>query len=108
MLRRVLAFVLVLVLCGCGDVSVLGTLPTAPPTITAFTANPAAFDAAGGTTMLSWTVVNEDNLSLEPGAGDVTGFTAASLSLGVTTTYTLSAGNSLGQSASTLTVTVGP
>lgn len=105
MLRRVLP--LVLVLSACGEVSDLNNLAPVP-TITAFTAAPAAFDVGGGTSTLSWTVVDQDNLSLEPGAGNVTGYTGASVTLAVTTTYTLSASNSLGETKSSLTITVGP
>ena len=69
---------------------------------------PAALGAGGGNTVLSWTVVNEDALSLEPGIGTITGYTSANLSLSVTTTYTLTASNSLGLVSSHLTVDVGP
>ncbi len=106
MLRRALP--VVLVLSACGDVSLLNDNLAPVPSITAFVAAPAVLGAGGGTSLLTWTVVNENNLSLEPGAGNVTGYTKASMTLTATTTYTLSASNSLGETSSTLTVTVGP
>jgi hypothetical protein len=106
MLRALLP--LVLVLSGCGDVSLLDDNLPPVPTITAFTANPTALGASGGTSLLSWTVVNQDSLSLQPGDANVTDFTSAMETLAATTTYTLTASNSLGQTSSTVTVTVGP
>jgi hypothetical protein len=102
------ALTLVLFLCGCGNVELLDNNLPPIPTITSFTAAPAALAPGGGTSLLSWTVVNEDNLSLTPPNADVTAFTSAKETLSATTTYTLVARNSLGQTQSTLTVTVGP
>jgi hypothetical protein len=53
-------------------------------------------------------VVNEENLALQPGAENVTGFTSAQVTLVETTTYTLEASDSLGEVKATVTVTVGP
>jgi hypothetical protein len=106
MLARALP--LLVLLCGCGTVDLLDNNLPPVPTITSFIASPAALPAGGGTSLLSWTVVNEDNLSLSPPTADVTGFTSAKLTLTTTTRYTLAASNSLGQTQSTLTVTVGP
>lgn len=99
---------LLVFLCACGSVSLLDDNLPPLPTITSFTADPASFDAGGGTSLLSWTVVNEDNLELDPGRSNVTGFTSAKVTPATTTTYTLSASNSLGQVSSTVTVNVGP
>jgi hypothetical protein len=98
----------VVFLAACGSVSVLdGSLPPVP-TITAFTADPDSFDAGGGQSLLSWTVVNEDLLELNPGGSNVTGFTSAKVTATATTTYTLTASNSLGQASSSVTLSVGP
>jgi hypothetical protein len=102
------ALPLVVLLSACGNVSVLDNNLAPLPTITSFAAAPAAFDADGGTSVLSWEVVNQDALSLQPGGHDVTGFTSAEVVLTATTLYTLSASNPLGVVTSTLTVTVGP
>jgi hypothetical protein len=106
-LRRRLLFLLP-VLAGCGQVSLLDDNLPPLPTITSFTANPAALGPSGGTSLLSWTVVNQDELLLQPGDADVTSYTSASETLAATTTYTLTATNSLGQVTGTVTVTVGP
>jgi hypothetical protein len=106
MLRRALPTLVFL--CACGSVSFLDDNLPPVPTITSFTADPDSFDAGGGTSTLLWTVVNEDNLALDPGHHNVTGYTSAKVTSEATTTYTLSASNSLGQVSSTVTVTVGP
>jgi hypothetical protein len=99
---------LLVFLCACGSVNFLDDNLPPVPSITSFTADPGSFAAGGGASLLSWTVVNEDNLELDPGHGNVTGFTSAKVTLLTTTTYTLWASNSLGQTKSTVTVTVGP
>jgi hypothetical protein len=96
------------VLAGCGNVSLLDDNLPPIPTITSFTANPSALGQSGGTSILSWTVVNQDELLLDPGQADVTNYTSADETLAATTTYTLTATNSLGQTTASLTVTVGP
>jgi hypothetical protein len=107
LLPALCAFALVLLVAACGQISDLDNL--APiPSITAFTATPSALDAGGGTTLLNWTAINQDGLLLQPGNSDVTGFTSAIETLSATTTYTLTAGNSLGTVSSSVTVTVGP
>jgi hypothetical protein len=101
------AFPCLLLLTACG-VSVLdGTIPAAP-SITAFTATPAALAADGGTTTLMWTVSDTTTLSLEPGVGDVSGFSGKAVELTTTTTFTLKASSYIGQVTATLTVPVGP
>jgi hypothetical protein len=106
MLKR--ALTLVVFLCGCGSVDLLDNGLPPVPTITSFTAAPPALAAGGGTSLLSWTVVNADNLSLTPPGADVTAFTSAKETVTVTTTYVLAASNSLGETRSSVTVTVGP
>ncbi|MGO9832444.1 MAG: hypothetical protein ACLPJH_20155 [Myxococcaceae bacterium] len=95
-------------LCACGGVYVDGSLPTTTPSITSFTAVPDALEAGGGTSVLSWTVLYADSLGLSPAGGDVTGATSKEVRLTATTTYVLTAFNSLGDSTSSVTVTVGP
>jgi hypothetical protein len=107
MLRRTLPFLVGLCACG-SSITFLGNGLPPVPTISSFTADPSSLDAGGGTSLLSWTVVNEDNLELQPGAANVSGYTSAKVTVVTTTTYTLSASNSLGETSSTVTVTVGP
>jgi hypothetical protein len=107
MLRLTASLLVFLSACGSSVMLLDNNLPPLP-TITSFTADPAAFDAGGGTTRLTWTVVNEDSLELDPGHSNVTGFTSAKEAAVTTTTYTLYATNSLGNAYSTVTVTVGP
>ncbi len=99
---------LLVLVCACGGVYVDGSLPTTIPSITSLIAAPDALDAGGGNSLLSWAVVNEETLYLAPDAGDVTGLTAWEVDLTETTTYTLTAANSLGYTQSQVTVTVGP
>ena len=80
----------------------VGTV-TQPPTITSFTASPAAI-LAGDSSTLSWAVSNATGLSIS-GIGAVTG-TSVSVSPALTTTYTLTASNALGNVTATATVTV--
>jgi len=105
---RRLALTLIVFLTACGSVSLLDDNLPPLPTISSFTADPDSFDAGGGPSFLSWTVVNEDQLQLNPGHANVTGFTAAKVTPTVTTVYTLTASNSLGQAESSVTITVGP
>jgi hypothetical protein len=74
------------------------------PIITSFEANPAIIEP-GGTSMLSWNVVNATSLSIAPGIGTVTG-TNKQVSPTVTTKYTLTASNSAGNTTAELWVTV--
>jgi hypothetical protein len=105
---RTLLLILALGATACGSVSALdGSLPPAP-IIQTFVATPASLPAGGGTTTLSWTVSYADTLSLAPGIGDVGGHSSKDVTLTATTTYTLTASNSLGQARQTVTVTVGP
>jgi len=105
--RRLLALLVGLCACG-GGLYVDGNVPTTVPSITTFTAVPQTLDAGGGTSTLSWTVLYADSLSLQPGAGNVTGLSSWHVALTATTTYTLTAFNAFGSRAATVTVTVGP
>lgn len=78
---------------------------THPPLITAFAADPDAYLAPGSTT-LTWDVSGADTISI--GGTDVTGQNQLLVSPAVTTTYTLTAGNSDGPVTEELTVTVDP
>jgi hypothetical protein len=78
--------------------------PTAPPTITTFLADPATVHA-GEPTMLRWAVTDATSLSIDQGVGPVTG-TSTSVTPMATTTYTLTAANTLGSVDATTTVTV--
>lgn len=85
-----------------------GTVPGIP-VIQSFTATPASLPVDGGTSRLAWTVQGAVNaLGLEPGIGDVTGFSAADVEVRATTTYQLTASNYVGVANATVTVTVGP
>jgi hypothetical protein len=77
------------------------------PTINSFTASPATI-ASGASSTLSWSTTGATSITITPGTF---ASTSASGSTGVnpaaTTTYTLTATNSVGSSTATATVTVG-
>jgi len=75
------------------------------PTIVLFVATPAAI-ASGGSSVLSWDVLGATLLSIDNGVGPVTG-TSTTVTPSATTTYRLSATNSVGTVTSDVTVTVG-
>lgn len=75
------------------------------PTIVSFTAAPAAI-AAGESSVLSWSVLGATLLSIDQGVGPVTG-TSTTVRPVTTTTYRLSATNTIGTVTATVTVTVG-
>jgi hypothetical protein len=80
------------------------------PAITHFEASPGAL-AAGGSSTLSWTVINPAVLTLDGGAfssADVTGQASAIASnLTESTIFTLTASNALGQASAQVSVGVG-
>lgn len=92
---------------ACGGLSTLDGVPPIPA-ITAFTATPPSLPADGGTTTLAWTVTDADTLSLAPGIGNVGTLKNLPIAVDATTTYTLTASNSIGQVTASVTVTVGP
>jgi hypothetical protein len=105
--RRALALWVALCACG-GGIYVDGNVPMTVPTISSFTAVPAALDAGGGTSTLAWTVLDADSLSLQPGVGNVSGLTSWHVSPTATTAYTLTAYNAFGSKSASVTVSVGP
>lgn len=83
---------------------VLTVGPPPPPTISAFTATPPSV-AAGGSSVLAWTVTGATTLSIDHGVGTVTG-TSVTVTPTAATTYRLSATNSGGTSTADVTVQV--
>jgi hypothetical protein len=75
------------------------------PVITAFTATPASLPVGGGSSNLTWVVTGADSLTIDQGVGVVTG-TQKEVSVPNTTTFTLSATNSVGVTTQAVTVTV--
>lgn len=78
---------------------------TSAPTITAFTATPSSI-AAGQSSNLSWTITGATTVTIDNGIGTVSASGSQSITPAQTTTYTLTAGNSAGNTVSTVTVTV--
>jgi len=80
------------------------------PIIVSFTANPPNLPYGGGPVVLSWVVTGAASLSIDQGVGPVTPVTAGSKTVlvSVTTTFTLTAMDSAGNTLATATVTVGP
>ncbi|HET9222866.1 MAG TPA: hypothetical protein VFO07_10200 [Roseiflexaceae bacterium] len=78
--------------------------PPTKPSVAGFSANPATI-APGGSTTLRWNVSGATSLRITPTIGAVTG-TSVSARPAATTTYTLIASNSAGETRATATVTV--
>jgi len=76
------------------------------PVISSFAASPSSV-AAGLSTQLSWVVQGATSLAIDNSVGAVTG-SAATVSPGATTTYTLTATNAFGSSTAAATVAVSP
>lgn len=78
------------------------------PTITSFTATPSSLPAGGGSVTLAWNVTGATSLSIDQSVGAVTPATSGSKSVQVTssTTFTLTATGSSGNSTMTAPVTV--
>jgi hypothetical protein len=74
------------------------------PAIT-FTASPATL-SSGGSSTLSWTVINANTVSIDHGIGTVNSAGQRTVSVTATTSYTLTAVNSAGTSTARATVTV--
>lgn len=83
------------------------TIPqVAAPTISSFTASPAAI-TAGTSTTLSWATTGSTSVSVSPGAfGSTSQSGTMSISPAATTTYMLTATNTSGTVTATVTVTV--
>jgi len=77
------------------------------PTVSVFTAAPVTI-AKGSSSTLVFAAEGAEQLTLEPGGGNVTGKTQLVVSPTETTTYTLKASNDSGETTQSLTVTVGP
>jgi hypothetical protein len=75
------------------------------PAISSFTAAPAS-TTAGQPVTLAWNVSGATAISIDNGVGDVTNSTATAVSPTQTTTYKLTASNSVGANTATATVTV--
>jgi chitodextrinase len=75
------------------------------PVISSFTASPVS-TTPGRPVTLSWSVSGAAAVSIDNGVGNVTNFSATSVSPTQTTTYKLTASNSVGASTATVTVVV--
>ena len=89
-----------------GSVTALTTVTVlpAPPVIVSFTASPLTI-TSGQACTLSWQVTGATGLSLSPGIGSVSG-TSLAVHPNTTTVYTLTASNSAGSVAATVSVSV--
>src|SRR5215470_17339941 len=79
-----------------------GTPPPPLPVISSFTATPSSI-TSGQSSVLSWSVTGATGLRLDPGSVNVTGATSRSVTPSATTTYTLTAINSAGGVAQSVT-----
>ncbi|HEX6545770.1 MAG TPA: OmpA family protein [Bryobacteraceae bacterium] len=116
--RRVswaLAAVMLVALTACGKKKVAQTTPPPPPppapaaekpTINFFNAEPSTIDKGQGSS-LRWSVTNATNISIDQGIGQVSPNGRRTVYPADTTTYTLTAANSGGESTTaTVTVTI--
>lgn len=85
------------------NVAVTPAAPSAPK-VTSFSASPATIQV-GSSTTLNWAVTGADSVSISPEVGATTA-TSATVSPAKTTTYTLTAVNSIGTTTKTAKVTV--
>ncbi len=104
-LRQALPFLTLISLVGCGIFGGEET-NTNPPVITSFTASPSTVTTAGESVMLNWAVSGPvTGLEINQGVGQVSG-TNTTVNPTVTTSYTLTARNSAGNSRRSVEVTV--
>jgi pectate lyase len=96
-----LVSLLPVLLVGCPTSTPVGTTPN----ITNFAANPDTLPAGGGTTTLRWQVTGAQSLNVAPNVGTVSG-ESTMVTVPATTTYTLTAANTVGSRTATTTVTV--
>lgn len=89
--------------CGGGKPGAPGPGGT-PPSISGFRASPVSI-APGQSSVLSWAVTGADSLGLDHGIGAVTG-SSRTVTPSATTTYTLTATNTVGSRTAQATVTV--
>jgi chitodextrinase len=83
------------------------TTPSAMPTISSFTANPASV-ISGQKTTLSWTTANATSLTIDNAVGNVTSLSSISITPAATATYTLTASSNSGSATSQVSVSVSP
>ncbi len=108
---RAQIFFLIIGLIACaglaGCTTPFPTIAEAPaPTITSFSASPAAI-IAGASTTLSWTTANATSITVTPGTfASVSASGSVVLNPTVTTTYTLTATSTTGSATATVMVTV--
>ncbi len=76
-----------------------------PPTINTLTASPSSLPIGGGETTLAWQVDGATSLAIDQNVGVVTG-NQKTITTNTTTTYTLTATNSAGNTQKTVVVTV--
>ncbi len=83
---------------GCKEDSTTQPPQGNSPTIISFTADPSSIPAGGDSVKLSWQVNNATDLSISPGIGSVTPSDSGAITIFVssTTTFTLTASNSVG------------
>ena len=86
-------------------VTVLGLLK---PIISTFTATPSVLPPGGGQTLLAWTTLGANTLSIDQGVGTVTGTTSKMVAVTQTTHYTLTATNPQGVTTAQALVFVAP
>lgn len=106
-LRQALPFLTLISLAGCGFFGGgEDQTDTSAPTITSFTASPGTIATPGESVTLNWTVAGPvTGLEIDQGVGQVSG-TSQTVNPVVTTTYTLTASNSAGESRKSTEVTV--
>jgi hypothetical protein len=91
-----------------GTTSAQTIVTVGKPVISSFEANPTLIYQNGQST-LSWSILGRvDQLTLEPGIGDVTGNTKVIVSPSQDTVYTLTATNPAGTATSQVEITVAP
>ena len=99
-------FTISLVLIMLGLISSCAPAPSTP-VITSFSADPQVINA-GGSSTLSWEVSDATTVTISPGIGSVALIGTFVVEPEETTTYTLTAINSVGSTAATVTITMNP
>lgn len=88
-----------------GDTTATTTVTVTAPSIASFGAAPAVI-SAGGSSTLSWSVNGAASVTIDHGVGSVPSNGSTAVTPGATTTYTLTATNSVGDVTAQTTVTV--
>ena len=95
----------VVVYIGTGTVPTVPVIP--PPVINTFTATPPNLAYGGGPSTLAWTITGATSAQIDQGVGPVNNVSGSKgVTVGTTTTYTLSATNAGGTAIRTVVVTV--